>query len=339
MVAFLSYSSADKSRARRVAEIFRHRGIDVWIDEAELRPGDMLAESITSAISRAGYFVILITAASVQSRWVKFELNNVLPRVIDGGAKVVPLVFDNAVVPDSLRGYLWADCRTDEDAAKAVTRAIHVAVGNAWDSGGDNDGWIPKYGIRLVEKNVLTRTGQLGPVGRPYVMIGDYDQLARQTLRSAIERLFVGRYFDLIEHAKGEWVAIVFEIGRVFSKTYDLLPATWKAMYRILTDERRLGLFEASDDARRAMGRPPRDYYDQDSGPWESWVRSELREQGRRIEEERLETLFGLHSTCFKGDGLGANGARIFLMRNQSVSMLNSRTQELGCPDDGVRLE
>lgn len=341
MNAFISYSSADRMRARKVAELFRQRGIDAWIDEAELRPGDMLTESLSSAISKAKYFVILITSTSILSKWVKYELNNVLPCAIDGGVRIIPLVFDNVVVPDSIRGYLWVDCSTDDDVTKAVTRAIQAEDIDSWDSVGgvDNDSWVPKYGIRLVQKNVLNSTRKLGLAGRPYVMIGDYDQQAGQTLRAAMENLFVGRYFDLIEHARGEWAAVIFEIGRIFYKSYDVLPATWKAMYRILTDKRRLGLFDAPDDAKQAMGKKPRDYYEQKSAPWESWVRVALRERTSKFKEDPKKAIFGLHSSCFQGNGIGGNGSRLFLMQNKSVSSLNSRIQELGYPDDGIFIE
>jgi hypothetical protein len=43
---FLSYASQDAESARRICEALRARGIEVWIDQSELRGGDAWDVSI-----------------------------------------------------------------------------------------------------------------------------------------------------------------------------------------------------------------------------------------------------------------------------------------------------
>ena len=51
-----------------------------------------------------------------------------------------------------------------------------------------------------------------------------------------MEGLFHGQYFDRVNQANAKWIAVIFEMGKIFSKNYDVFPATWKAVYRILSD-------------------------------------------------------------------------------------------------------
>ena len=47
MSIFLSHNHADKDFARRIGLRLQRRGADIWIDEAEIKPGDSLIEKIS----------------------------------------------------------------------------------------------------------------------------------------------------------------------------------------------------------------------------------------------------------------------------------------------------
>lgn len=47
---FLSYASQDAGAAQRICESLRAEGIEVWIDQSELRGGDAWDESIRDQI-------------------------------------------------------------------------------------------------------------------------------------------------------------------------------------------------------------------------------------------------------------------------------------------------
>ncbi|PEU28639.1 hypothetical protein CN532_11480 [Bacillus wiedmannii] len=54
---FLSHSSKDKFFVRKLAERLIHSGVEVWIDEAEIKIGDSLIEKISQGIKGADYLV------------------------------------------------------------------------------------------------------------------------------------------------------------------------------------------------------------------------------------------------------------------------------------------
>jgi hypothetical protein len=69
MKVFISHSSLDKPIARRVAEPYRSRGVDIWIEEGELGPGDSLADRLTTTISEIDAFVLVLTRAYFINRF------------------------------------------------------------------------------------------------------------------------------------------------------------------------------------------------------------------------------------------------------------------------------
>jgi hypothetical protein len=333
MKAFLSYTSRDANLARRVAEMLRIREVDVWFDQRDLRPGDPLGSALVSGISAVDYFVILITEASAHSNWVQFEVGNAIQRAVEAGLRLIPLVFDNAQVPNVLAAYKWVPCRNEEDAAKAMNQALAVSSLPKKAPHVQDSHPAPRFGLRLVTSNDFQSAKRLGIPERKYVLIGDYFEQWGRSLREVMENLFYGQYFDRVNQAAAKWIAVVFEIGEIHSKNYDVFPATWKAIYRILSDPGRCAMFPPSEQAMKALRRPPRDYRRDDGYPWEDWVRAHL-------DISKLEKILGLYNECFVGkNGLSFNGSRIFLVRNLELDSLNARVLELGTPDEGIRIQ
>jgi TolB-like protein len=69
---FLSYAHGDVATAKRFAESFAREGFSVWWD-ARLRSGDAFDAAIEAALRSAKAVVVLWSAVSVQSRWVRAE--------------------------------------------------------------------------------------------------------------------------------------------------------------------------------------------------------------------------------------------------------------------------
>ncbi len=71
---FISYSHDDKSFARRVHAGLQARGIRCWLDEKDLRPGDVMIDAITDAIRLTDKVLLCCSLASLRSGWVDQEL-------------------------------------------------------------------------------------------------------------------------------------------------------------------------------------------------------------------------------------------------------------------------
>ena len=68
---FLSHSHADKRFVRSLAAKLSAKKINVWIDEAEIRPGDSLIEKLRAAIDSVDVLVAVLSRASINSPWEK----------------------------------------------------------------------------------------------------------------------------------------------------------------------------------------------------------------------------------------------------------------------------
>jgi tetratricopeptide (TPR) repeat protein len=71
---FLSHSSADDGFVRELREALADLGQPVWIDSRQLKGGDPLWSEITAAIEAAAGLAVLVSPASLQSRWVGKEV-------------------------------------------------------------------------------------------------------------------------------------------------------------------------------------------------------------------------------------------------------------------------
>lgn len=57
--AFISYSSKDKRFAKHLAKSLMEKGVNVWFDRWEMKPGESLIEKISEAIHKSSYLFAL----------------------------------------------------------------------------------------------------------------------------------------------------------------------------------------------------------------------------------------------------------------------------------------
>lgn len=106
---FVSHASEDKARfvvdfARRL----RENGVDAWLDQWEMKPGDSLVDKIfEEGLKEARAVVVVLSATSALKPWVREELNAAVVNRISRGTKLIPVVIDNCEVPEALRSTIW----------------------------------------------------------------------------------------------------------------------------------------------------------------------------------------------------------------------------------------
>jgi hypothetical protein len=107
---FLSHSSQDKKFVRKLAEDLRQLDTIVWLDEAEMLPGDNLVDHISNTITEIDYLAVVLSPNSVGSCWVKYEMELAMHDEIAGRrVRVIPILKENCDIPPFLRGKIWAD--------------------------------------------------------------------------------------------------------------------------------------------------------------------------------------------------------------------------------------
>jgi hypothetical protein len=135
-VAFISHSSKDKGFVRKLASDLVSSGIKVWIDEQRILVGDSIPEKIAQGLAESDFFLIVVSQNSVESQWVKKELNSALVHEIERRkVAVLPIKLDDANMPASIHDKLYADFRGSyEEGLKGLLSSIRAR--EVTDNGG-----------------------------------------------------------------------------------------------------------------------------------------------------------------------------------------------------------
>jgi TolB-like protein/predicted Zn-dependent protease len=136
---FLSYTSQDAAAAARLCEGLRGAGIEVWLDQSELRGGDAWDVSIRGQIKGCALFVPLISA-NTQARdegYFRLEWRLGVERsqlMADDHAFLLPVVVDDtpeaaARVPAAFRERQWTRLKGGEATPEFVARVQRLLAG------------------------------------------------------------------------------------------------------------------------------------------------------------------------------------------------------------------
>lgn len=126
---FISHASEDKQRfVDGLAARLRENGVDAWLDQWEMKPGDSLVDRIfEQGLKSAQAVIIVLSAVSVTKPWVREELNNSVVARISRGLKIIPVVIDKCEIPEALAATLWQrveDLEHYDDAFQRILDAI-----------------------------------------------------------------------------------------------------------------------------------------------------------------------------------------------------------------------
>ena len=100
---FISYAKGDRSRAAELASVLETKGWSVWWDR-DILPGRTFDDVIEEALTGARSVVVLWSAESVKSRWVRTEASAAAER-----DALVPALIEPAAIPLEFRRVEAAD--------------------------------------------------------------------------------------------------------------------------------------------------------------------------------------------------------------------------------------
>ena len=141
---FLSYASQDAEAAQRICGALRAAGIEVWLDQSELRGGDAWDESIRDQIKACALFIPVISA-SAHARiegYFRLEWKLAIDRSHRMAPKqpfLLPVVIDGTpqaddTIPDRFRELQWTRLpggQTPPDFVERVRRLISPELSHA----------------------------------------------------------------------------------------------------------------------------------------------------------------------------------------------------------------
>ncbi|MGA3191410.1 MAG: TIR domain-containing protein [Candidatus Bathyarchaeia archaeon] len=106
---FVSYSHEDRGFVNRLALDLKSRNVDLWMDMYEIKGGESILQSIEDAIKHTDIFLVVLSAHSLNSKWVHNELLMISQLVITQEKILIPIVADKCDVPLFLATRKWID--------------------------------------------------------------------------------------------------------------------------------------------------------------------------------------------------------------------------------------
>ncbi len=127
---FLSYSRPDLYRSRPVIDLLEANGFDVWWD-GRLEGGENFIQTTEAALESAACVVVLWSATSVESHWVRDEAQRGRER-----GCLVPLTIDGTIAPLGFRQFQLLDVSGWDGAASSpeaerILVAVRAKLGGA----------------------------------------------------------------------------------------------------------------------------------------------------------------------------------------------------------------
>lgn len=107
---FISYSSQDSKFADRLARDLDKIGVNVFYAKWNIRVGDSIVEKINNALSSYDNLLVILSSSSINSTWVKRELNSSLMRQLnEQKIRIFPILLENCDIPPLLGDIKYAN--------------------------------------------------------------------------------------------------------------------------------------------------------------------------------------------------------------------------------------
>ena len=123
---FLSHNSTNKPSARELKRLLAERGLNVWLDEDELRPGVSWQKTLEEAIKTSQSVAVLVGEDGL-GPWQDEEMQAALRHAVNDKRPVIPVLLPGAPgepeLPMFLENRTWVDLR-----AGFVEEGLHKLV-------------------------------------------------------------------------------------------------------------------------------------------------------------------------------------------------------------------
>src|ERR1017187_1535510 len=128
---FISHASEDKERfVLRFAERLRSKGIDVWVDEWEMLPGDKLIDKVfNDGLKPSDTVIVVLSDISIEKPWVQKEVNTAVVKNIEDRTRLIPVRLARCGVPECLRDTIWQDIPDVVNYDKEFERIVNAIHG------------------------------------------------------------------------------------------------------------------------------------------------------------------------------------------------------------------
>lgn len=128
---FLSHSSVDKPWIVALKNELQKRGIKVWLDRDEIRPGDLFVNALEQGLNASRTMVLGVSPESMASGWVREEYARALSlaQATDSPLRLIPVILRCAELPGFLNSRSWVDFRNQAAFQESVDRLVWGITG------------------------------------------------------------------------------------------------------------------------------------------------------------------------------------------------------------------
>jgi Mn-dependent DtxR family transcriptional regulator len=238
---FVSHASEDKQRfVSAFAARLRENGVDAWLDQWEMKPGDSLVDRIfEQGLKSARAVIIVLSAVSVTKPWVREELNNAVVSRISRGLRIIPVVIDDCEIPAALAATLWQ--RVDDlqhyDAAfqrildAIFDRSSKPALGQPPERLSDVEAKLPA--LSGTDQHVLREIYAKQMAGQPAWLSDLAGELSRDVVSDSIEVLQEQSYLLVEAPGDGDLMTQLTTDG--FARSAEVFESNYTTRLRALS--------------------------------------------------------------------------------------------------------
>ena len=128
MRVFISYSHKDKDIVRQIADGLRQHGVEVWLDEDLIAPGEKWIDKINEAVEGSDAILVIMSRNTAGSRFQASEIAfAIATQRKDPGKWIIPVLVDKqADVPFFLKDISYCDLSSEDQYAKNFSSLIQT---------------------------------------------------------------------------------------------------------------------------------------------------------------------------------------------------------------------
>lgn len=111
---FLSHSSNDKEFVNKLAIDLKRSGLQIFFDTLNIGVGESIPDKISKAYDSMKGFILILSPSSVESKWVKMELDNaIMKKVSENSVEIFPVLYKSCNIPSIIKSIKYADFRSN----------------------------------------------------------------------------------------------------------------------------------------------------------------------------------------------------------------------------------
>jgi hypothetical protein len=126
---FLCHSSGDKSAVRNLYQLLKVDGVDPWLDEEKLLPGQDWHLEIRKAVRTSHAILVCLSQNSINTvgfvnKEIKYALD-ATDEQPEGAIFIIPVKLEECIIPDRLRAWQWVNY-FEPNGYERLMRALQV---------------------------------------------------------------------------------------------------------------------------------------------------------------------------------------------------------------------